>query len=279
MTFHKKSARFHCHYCERTLPPLSSCPECQGVHIAYLGRGTEKIEEELQHLFPEARISRMDRDTTGRKFSYDRILGGMREGTIDILIGTQMVTKGHDLPNVTLVGVICADTILNFPDFRAAERTFQILTQVSGRAGRGEQEGEVIIQTYNPDHYSLVHAAAQDFPGFYQQEMKFRKELGYPPFTRLVTFLFSGRNESKVEAKAAEWVREIGLRKDPSIEILGPAPAPFVKIKGRYRWRCLIKGGDARKIGELTRKIAASWHAGKKEGVELEIDVDPQNLL
>ncbi|MBI1823255.1 MAG: primosomal protein N' [Nitrospirae bacterium] len=279
MTFHKKSGQFHCHYCDYSVLPLSGCPLCHGIDLAYMGQGTEKIEEELRSLYPEARIRRMDRDTTGRKFSHDQIIQDMQGEKVDILIGTQMVTKGHDLPKITLVGVLCADTILNFPDFRSAEKTFQTLTQVAGRAGRGDTAGEVLIQTYNPDHYSLVFARNQDYKGFYQKEMAFRRELNYPPYSRLVTFLFSGSVEKKVEEKTGEFVKIVERLRDASLEILGPAPAPLMKLKGKYRWRCLIKGRKASKIQETSREILKRWQELKKDGVKLEIDVDPQNLL
>lgn len=279
LTFHKKTGKFHCHYCDFSTSPPIVCPGCQGTTLAYLGQGTEKIEEELKLLYPAASVRRMDRDTTGKKFSHDRIIKEMEEGEIDILIGTQMVTKGHDLPGITLVGVLCADTILNFPDFRAAEKTFQTLTQVAGRAGRGETPGEVYIQTYNPDHYSLVFAKEQDYQGFYQKELIFRRELGYPPFSRLVSFLFSGSVEKKVEEKTEEFVKIVAKFRSSSIEVLGPAPAPMVKLKGKYRWRCLIKGSEVKKLQAVTREILKKWAEVQKEGVRLEVDVDPQNLL
>lgn len=279
LTFHKNTGKFHCHYCDFSAPPPMFCPGCQGTSLAYLGQGTEKIEEELKLLYPSATVRRMDRDTTGKKFSHDRIIKEMEEGEIDILIGTQMVTKGHDLPGITLVGVLCADTILNFPDFRAAEKTFQILTQVAGRAGRGETPGEVYIQTYNPEHYSLVFAKEQDYQGFYQKELIFRKELGYPPFSRLVSFLFSGSVEKKVEEKTEEFVKIVKKLRFSAIEILGPAPAPMVKLKGKYRWRCLIKGREVKKLQAAIREILNKWDEIQKEGVRLEVDVDPQNLL
>ncbi|MHB8481447.1 MAG: replication restart helicase PriA [Nitrospiria bacterium] len=279
LTFHKKSGNFHCHYCEYWTSPLVVCPGCHGSNLAYLGQGTEKIEEELNQLYPSACVKRMDRDTTTKKFSTDHILKEMREQEIDILIGTQMVTKGHDLPHITLVGVLCADAILNFPDFRSAERTFQTLTQVAGRAGRGGLPGEVYIQTYNPDHYSIAFAKEQNYPAFYHKELLFRKELNYPPFSRLVSFLFSGPNEKKVEEKAKMIAGFVACLKNPFIEVLGPAPAPLLRLKGKYRWRCLIKGREVKKIQTLSREILKKWAETKKEGVNLDIDVDPQNLL
>ena len=279
LTFHKKSGNFHCHYCDYFTSPIPICPVCHGTKLAYLGQGTEKIEEELNQLYPSARVKRMDRDTTSKKFSYDHILNEMRQQKIDILVGTQMVTKGHDLPHITLVGVLCADTILNFPDFRSAERTFQTLTQVAGRAGRGDLAGEVYIQTYNPEHYSIAFAKEQDYLGFYQKELLFRKELNYPPFSRLVSFLWSGANEKKVEEKAMEIADFVTRLKSPFIEMLGPAPAPLLRLKGKYRWRCLMKGKEVKKIQALSREIVKKWNQIKKEGVRLDIDVDPQNFL
>ncbi|MFI5305147.1 MAG: primosomal protein N', partial [Nitrospiria bacterium] len=279
LTFHKQTGQLHCHYCDFSVSPPTVCPKCVGTTLTYLGQGTEKIEEELRQLYPEARVKRMDRDTTGKKFSHDHIIKEMQEEKIDILIGTQMVTKGHDLPMITLVGVLCADTILNFPDFRSAEKTFQTLTQVAGRAGRGDIPGEVIIQTYNPDHYSLVHAKDQDYEGFYKKEMAFRRELKYPPYSRLVSFLFSGANEKKVEEKTGDFIKILEKLKTFSIEILGPAPAALTRLKGKYRWRCLIKGQDITKIQDLTREILKKWNETNKAGVRMDVDVDPQNLL
>ena len=279
LTFHKQSGNFHCHYCDYWTSPLAVCRECHGTQLAYLGQGTEKIEEELIQLYPSARVKRMDRDTTTKKFSSDHILNEMKHRKIDILIGTQMITKGHDLPHITLVGVLCADTILNFPDFRSAERTFQTLTQVAGRAGRGDLPGEVYIQTYNPDHYSIAFAKEQDYSGFYQKELLFRKELNYPPFSRLVSFLFSGSNEKKVEEKAKGIAGFVTCLKTPLIEVLGPAPAPLLRLKCKYRWRFLMKGKEIKSLQVLSRKILQKWNEIKKEGVNLDIDVDPQNLL
>jgi primosomal protein N' (replication factor Y) len=279
LTFHKKTGSFHCHYCDFSAVPLVACPQCHGSNLAYLGQGTEKIEEELIALYPGARIARMDRDSMAKKFAHDHILGEMRDHKIDILVGTQMVTKGHDLPSITLVGVLCADTILNLPDFRSAEKTFQTLTQVAGRAGRGDTPGEVFVQTFNPDHYSIVYAKDQDYHGFCEKELLFRKELNYPPFTRMISFLLSGKNEKQVEEKTHQFAGLLARYKSSSIEMLGPAQAPLYKLNGNFRWRCLIKGKEIRKVQEISREIIREWAPLKKSGIRLEIDVDPQNMM
>lgn len=279
LTYHKNKDRFLCHYCNFLAPPPADCPSCKGNKLAYLGTGTEKIEEELGALFPEARIKRMDRDTTSRKFAHDDILADMRERKIDILLGTQMVTKGHDHPGVTLVGVLCADTILNFPDFRAAEKTFQTLTQVAGRAGRGDSPGEVYIQTYNPDHYSIAYASNQDYPGFYEREILFRKELNYPPYSRLASLLISGSREKPVEEKARAVGKLLHSIKNPRFDCLGPAPASLYRIKGKFRWRCLLRGKETKAVLDAVRLVQKQWKEMKGSGISLEVDVDPQNLL
>ena len=193
LTYHQRRGRHFCHYCEFSIPAPSVCPECDSPEITLLGRGTERVEEEVKELFPEARVSRMDRDTTSGRGGHARVLKGVEDGSIDILVGTQMIAKGHDFPGVTLVGVISADATLNLPDFRSAERTFQLITQVMGRAGRGDAPGKVLIQTLNPDHYAVSRAAAHDFAGFYQEELEFRREAWYPPFAHLASLSAVGQ--------------------------------------------------------------------------------------
>jgi primosomal protein N' (replication factor Y) len=226
----------------------------------------------------------MDRDTTTRKGAYGRIVRAMESGDVDILVGTQMVVKGHDFPNITLVGIICADTVLNFPDFRATERTFQLLTQAAGRAGRGDEIGRVIIQTYNPDHYSIQKAKDHDFLSFYQEEIARREELAYPPFSRLANLRVSGNKEEVTQAFAKHLARvgsQIKKRRKAyrnALDLLGPCSAPLGKLKGKYRWQMLVKSDRAdtlhRFIGELLSRV-------EKEaiGVRLEVDVDPLNLM
>jgi primosomal protein N' (replication factor Y) len=219
----------------------------------------------------------MDRDTTARKGAHVRIVGEFRAAETDILIGTQMVAKGFDFPGVTLVGVISADTSLNLPDFRAAERTFQLLTQVAGRSGRGEKKGEVIIQTYRPDHYSVEAAAEQDYEAFYEREMEARRELNYPPFSQLVNLVVSGEDEQEVTGRAemlAERIR--GLEQGEKVEVLGPAPAPIAKLRKRHRWHMLVRGrrGEVQVIvGEALDKLRDRETSG------LVVDVDPASVM
>ncbi len=281
MTHHLDDGTLRCHYCDYTLkaPPL--CPSCGGTKIRSYGVGTEKLTEETASRFPGARIARMDSDTTAQRGAFEKILHDLDSGAIDILIGTQMITKGHDFPNVTLVGVISADTGLSIPDFRSAEKTFQILTQVSGRGGRGDTPGRVIIQTFNPDHYALRHARHHDYSGFYEEERAIRQELGYPPFGRLVCFRISGTNERRVE----ECARELGTlaracagdgKNQCRIDILGPAEAPIAKIKGRYRRQMLLKADDIKTLHRVTRMIMTRC---TRRGPAVKVDVDPMNFM
>ena len=202
LTYHRNRERNVCHYCDYSLPAPAVCPGCNGGAITLLGQGTERVEEELREQFPTARIARMDRDTTAGKGGHARILKGLEDGTTDILVGTQMIAKGHDFPGVTLVGVLAIDTVLNFPDFRSAERAFQLLTQVIGRAGRGDNPGRVVVQSLMPDHYAIARALAHDGEGFYREELAFREEAGYPPFAYLAALHFSGNVEEAVRAGA-----------------------------------------------------------------------------
>ena len=226
----------------------------------------------------------MDRDTTSRKRSHLQILKRLESGDIDILVGTQMIVKGHDFPNVTFVGVVSADTSLHFPDFRSSERTFQLLTQVAGRAGRGESLGKVLIQTFNPDHYSIQRAKDHDFVGFYQEEIEFRRALEYPPFTRLVNFRLVGNSEKKTKTmaegmgKIGQSMLKKGFRK--GIELLGPSTAPFAKMKGKFRWQMLAKAENSRWLHQFAQELSFRMEAEiKGKGVNLDIDVDPVFIL
>jgi primosomal protein N' (replication factor Y) len=249
-----------------------------------MGIGTERLEQEINQLFPEAQVGRMDRDTTSRRRSHQQILKGLESGKTDILVGTQMIVKGHDFPNVTFVGVVSADTSLHFPDFRSSERTFQLLTQVAGRAGRGEVLGEVIIQTFNPDHYSILRAKNHDFVGFYQEECQFRKALDYPPFSRLINFRLTGNSEKGTETMAEE-LGKVGrtlLKKKylKGMEILGPSAAPFTKMRGKFRWQMLVKGKSSQLLHQFAQELASRMEAQTKgRGVHLDIDVDPIFIL
>jgi primosomal protein N' (replication factor Y) len=249
-----------------------------------MGIGTERLEQEIRLLFPETQVARMDRDTTSRRRSHLQILKRLESGSIDILVGTQMIVKGHDFPNVTFVGVVSADTSLHFPDFRSSERTFQLLTQVAGRAGRGEVFGEVVIQTFNPDHYSILRAKDQDYMGFYREEIEFRKALEYPPFSRFINFRLVGNNEKRTKGMAEEMGR-IGkslLKKThgKEIEILGPSTAPFAKMRGKFRWQMLAKGKSPQLLHRFAKELSYRMDLLLKgKGVDLDIDVDPVFIL
>ncbi len=284
LTYHLTSRTLRCHYCNYTKRAPQTCPKCGGVDILFQGTGTQKVEQEINQIFPEARVVRMDLDTTSRKFSHDRILGDFGTGKYNILLGTQMVAKGLDFQNVTLVGVISADTSLLFPDFRASERTFQLLTQVAGRAGRKNLTGEVYIQTYSPDNMSLKFAQQHNFKQFFFTELPTRKELDYPPFGRLVYILIKGEDEQKVAAAAEVFHRCLKIPEDLG-KILGPIAAPLSKIKKNFRWQLIVKSD--KKIdpsGNILRKYLlkalASYKSQKQlRGVKIVIDIDPISLL
>ncbi len=275
-----------CHYCGFHIPPKNTCPSCGRQGMRAYGFGTERLEQELKEIYPERSVARMDRDSTRRKGHAFKILKKFSRHEIDILVGTQMITKGYDFPHVTLVGVIAADLSLGFPDFRAGERTFQLLSQVAGRAGRGEQRGTVIVQTFNPEHYAITTAEKHDFQAFFQKEKALREQLGYPPFSYLVCLRLQGNNSKMSAAMAERMGREIsGILKNwpkrgKEIQVLGPAEAPLSKLKGKYRWQILIKCGRAvllhyllEEVQRLSKKILRS------SGVSMIVDVDPYQML
>ncbi|MFH1016770.1 MAG: primosomal protein N' [Pseudomonadota bacterium] len=280
MTYHRNEGRLLCHYCGYTQKADSPCPSCGQTKLIPLGIGTERVERELRNLFPDARIARMDRDAVRRRGSHERILEGLAQGTTDILVGTQMVTKGMDFPRVTLVGVLLADQSLHFPDFRAAERTFQLLTQVSGRAGRADRGGRSIIQTFQPEHYAIDSASRQDYAGFYEKEIRFRRELGYPPFTSLCLLRLEGKDHDTVR-QSALWLARQGERhrSKTKAEMLGPAPAPVMRVNGVSRFHILVRS----ERNGSSEPFAKWLHAQAQEtlrakGVELSLDIDPQNF-
>jgi len=286
LTYHRQKKRLCCHYCEHQAPVPVQCPACQATDLQPVGRGTERIEEEIKALAPQARVSRMDRDTTRRKGSHERILRQFEGEELDLLIGTQMIAKGHDIPEVTLVGVILADVALDLPDFRAAERTFQLLLQVAGRAGRGDWPGRVLIQTFHPDHYCIQAACRQGYREFYDQELRFREELRYPPFSRIVNLRLTGTREEEVRAAAdllGESARSIQAGSASTyrdMEVLGPSQAPLARIRGRYRYQCFLKGSPPQRLLAFTREVLADCrHSLARGNVHLEIDVDPIQLL
>jgi primosomal protein N' (replication factor Y) len=254
------------------------CPKCQSEHIYFIGTGAEKVEDELSELFPAARIARMDRDTVVTKRHYETILSGFREGAYDILVGTQMIAKGHDIPNVTMVGIVNADLGLGMPDFRAAERTFQLLTQAAGRAGRGAVAGTVLIQTINPDHYAVCFAAQQNFRLFYEKEIQFRRAMRYPPFAALANVVVRAAEQERAFAMAAELAALVNPPPEYT-RVLGPAEAPVRKLKAEFRYQMLIKSQQRRVLGELLTRLRRHAYEQKWPATALVIDVDPTSLL
>ena len=277
LTFHQREKLLRCHYCDYSEPPKESCPGCQGLNIVPEGAGTERLEEELRDRFPAARVARMDRDTTSRKGAHQKLLQQMLERKVDILVGTQMIAKGHDFPGVTLVGVLGADSILNLPDFRAAERSFSLLTQVAGRAGRCSGGGLVLIQTFNPEHYALGCAAAQDYVAFYTQELPFRKELGYPPCGHLVNLVLSGNSDSLVKSTAKQLAARLGTAAE-GLEILGPSPCPLARLRGKSRYQILLKASRRAELRRLLDRLGIA-EIKLHKGVGLVIDVDPLDMF
>jgi primosomal protein N' (replication factor Y) len=279
LTYHRERRRLVCHYCDLVKPLPERCPRCQGTLIQPMGVGTEKIESTLRLLLPRARIARMDRDTT-RGAALPRLLRAVRQGDVDVLVGTQMVAKGHDFPNVTLVGALLADQGLKFPDFRAAERTFQLLTQVAGRAGRGERPGRVIVQTYDPGHHSLRHARNHDTNTFVDDELHLRRERGYPPFTHLalVRVTATSVEAARAEAERAARVLLAGERRR-ALGVLGPTPAPIERIKGQVRWHVLVRSPDRAALHAGLDALAAELDRSRGGSTSVVIDVDPVNLL
>ena len=284
MTYHATKKHMRCHYCGKVKPAPTLCSKCGGFEFSLNGFGTQRVEQELAALFPSAVIARMDMDTTTRKGSHEKILHQFGEGNTDILLGTQMVAKGLDFPRVTLVGVISADTQMMLPDFRSAERTFQLLTQVAGRAGRSTLAGEVIIQTSQPSHYALKHVQDHDFVGFYNEEIEYRKSINYPPFSRVIVVEFKGRNEKSVEQLAIGFGKQlfILLNRD---SILGPAPAVLSKIKNEYRWQIIIKANKeldkngTRARNSVARVVNELASQSTKSKVRITVDVDPVGIL
>jgi len=278
LTYHRRDRRMLCHYCNYAQKVPSVCPKCGSEYLNFIGTGSEKVEEELHRDFPTARIARMDRDTVSGKRHFETILHTFREGDSDILVGTQMIAKGHDIPNVTLVGVVSADVGLGLPDFRAAERTFQLLTQAAGRAGRGNLPGIVLIQTINPEHYAIRYASEQNYDGFYEKEIQFRKLMRYPPFAALANVLV----RSQKQEDALEMSTELGRMLDPApegLKILGPAEAPVPKLKSEFRYQLLIKAIDRKRLNETLRELRRFTQERKWNPTALVIDVDPLTLL
>ena len=282
MTYHKSDDRLVCHYCGYTVKNYNVCPKCESKYIRSFGLGTQKVEEEVKKEFPNASVIRMDLDTTLHKNAHDEILSKFKDENINILIGTQMIAKGHDFPNVTLVGVLVADAMLNTTDFRSEERTFQLLTQVSGRAGRGEKTGRVIIQSYNIDAYSIRTAITQDYKLYYSKEIKLRELLNYPPFSNIGVLTFSGENDEKT-FKLADMTRifieRLNNKHNLSLEVFRANRAPISKIRNNYRWKIIIKGTDKLNILRVLTKVSDKFYKGKVKNIKLSVDINPINMM
>ena len=279
MTHHKKSNRMVCHYCGFEAPIPKVCGECGSEYVYFLGTGSEKLEELLHGMFPTARIGRLDRDTVRGKEDFERVLGALNECELDMLVGTQMIAKGHDVHGVTLVGVVGADAALGLPDFRAAERTFQLLTQVAGRAGRGQTPGRVVLQTYFPDHYAVQYAARHDFAGFYQKELQFRSWMHYPPYSALANVLI---RSDKLD-EALRWSGILGKWFDSTrhegVRVLGPAAAPILRLKRDYRYHFVLKSPSREKMNTVLRSMLAYATSHKIPRTQVIVDVDALWLM
>jgi primosomal protein N' (replication factor Y) len=278
LTYHRSERRMLCHMCGFAAKVPSECPRCTSDQIQFLGTGSERVEAELHEYLPAARLARLDRDTASGKGAFENILSQFRSGAIDILVGTQMIAKGHDIPNVTLVGIVLADIGLSIPDFRAAERTFQLLTQAGGRAGRGDQPGHVVIQTLNPDHYAIQFAAEQNYEGFYQKEIEFRKWLRYPPFAAFANVVVRATKQED----ALRMSTELGYLLDPQpegVKVMGPAEAPVLRVKNEFRYQILLKAAKRSVLRDTLNKLRAYAEKDKWSATSLVIDVDPISLM
>ena len=277
LTYHMSENKLKCHYCGFEMPVVKECPECNSKKVKYFGTGTQKLEEEIKKMYPEASTIRMDIDTVSKKNSHEEILNKFKNENIDILIGTQMVVKGHHFPNVTLVGVITADGSLNLEDYRAVERTFQTLVQVSGRAGR-EEKGKVIIQTYNPDHYAIIDSQKQDYDLFYNQEVNLRKMLNYPPFCDIIIVRFSGKNLSEIQKVSDLVYKNISAIKNDNFTIYKPVPSPIDKIKNKYRWRIIIKCKLTSRIIDTINFALSDERIKKCKDTSIVVDINPNTM-
>lgn len=280
LTYHRRDRQLICHHCNYREPVPRVCPHCESEYLYFVGEGTENIEDQLRKKFPDMRIARVDRDTMAHKGELDQVLLDFASGRLDMLVGTQMIAKGHDFPNVTLVGVVSVDIGLGLPDLRAAERTFQLITQVAGRAGRGDKPGRVLIQTYYPEHYALQHAVRQDYEGFYSEEARYRERLAYPPFFVLASVMVKHRDQGHT-ARTANAVRRAldSANSARHVRILGPAPASLSRLKSEYRIQLILRSPSRR---ELRRVLDLALHATEADGVDMRmvyVEVDPVNLM
>ena len=280
MTYHN-NGYLVCHYCGRREKIKTTCPKCGSTYVKYFGAGTEKVQEIVKKYFPNARVLRLDVDTTRRKNSYEAIYNSFKNKEADILIGTQMVTKGFDFENVTLVGVITADMALNIPDYRSSERTFQMLTQVSGRAGRGEKSGEVIIQTYSPQNYAIYLAKDSDYNEFFKREIVIRKSLDYPPFSKILIINMAGESEKKIEifSKKLKKSLQMVLKGHDEVHIYNPGACPISKINNIYRWQMMIKGNFSDIITDKIKKNVYENTKNIYNEIRVSLDINPNSLM
>ncbi len=282
LTHHKRAQRLLCHYCGYARAIPRTCPECGSEYVYFLGSGSEKLEERLHAAFPQARIGRLDRDTVRGREDFERVLGAFHAGELDILTGTQMIAKGHDIHGVTLVGVVGADFALGFPDFRAAERTFQLLAQVAGRAGRGTAPGRVVLQTYHPDHYAIQFAARHDYAGFYDKEARFRRMMHYPPFTSVANVLVRSEKLEqalRIAGQLGRWFEKTAKQRPEDLRVLGPAAAPIVRLKRDYRYHFVLKSASRKRLNATLRALLAYTDEEKIPRSSVIVDVDAQALM
>ena len=280
MTYHKTENKLKCHYCGYEENIVTVCPECHSTKIRYFGTGTQRLEQEINKIFPQASTIRMDIDTVTKKNSHEEILNKFKNENIDILIGTQMVVKGHHFPNVTLVGVIAADSSLNIDDYRANERTFQILTQVAGRAGRENLDGKVIIQTYNPENFSIICAQKQDYEMFYNTEIALRKQLKYPPFCDIMLIGFNSLSEKEIIELSNKVYNYLKNKLDgQDFIVLKPMPSPIDKIQNRYRWRIILKGNITEEVNTIINECLQKVYETNYKNTRVSVDVNPNNMI
>jgi primosomal protein N' (replication factor Y) len=276
LIYYPNSNQLVCNHCNYKIKTPVVCPNCQSTSVRYVGTGTQRIEQEVAVVYPKVRILRFDRDTIAKKGAHEAIYGAFKDGKADVLIGTQMVTKGMDIANVTLVAAVLADTALSMPDFRAAEHTFQLLTQVAGRAGRYQKPGKVIIQTYNPDHFVIQAAARHDYEMFFKEEIKVREEAGFPPFSELINILVMSQ-ESKTAERTANDLQKFLAKRLKAEEVLGPVPAAIPKLKGMYRFQILLKGKGLDRLQSALRQSLQKLVIPKD--VRVVVDVEPMDIL
>ncbi|MCA1607985.1 MAG: primosomal protein N' [Acidobacteria bacterium] len=280
LTYHKSSRKVTCHYCGFSTRTPETCPFCKSEFLYFIGQGTEQLEEIIARRFSNLRVARIDRDTITKKGQLAKILNGFDRGEIDMLVGTQMLAKGHDFHNVTLVGVVSVDIGLGLPDFRSAERTFQLITQVAGRAGRGILPGRVLIQTYYPEHYALRHACRQDYEGFYNDELRFRERMGYPPIVVLASILVKHSDQEQA-IRTASALKVLLLRAEVSKQcrILGPASASLPRLKGEYRYQILIKSQNRKDLRSVIDSAINSFEEGGGNLRSVFVEMDPIDLM